>query len=101
MRVKIIAFAAFLVVQSPALAASDPPPRVPKNPPPVPALTPIPAGEAVFASWGKAKLCPLCAWYCLGLSHQDNLRSSNLWKRGFWITPVGKHLLSVASSMKH
>ncbi len=55
MSVKIIAFAAVLVVQSPTFAASDSPPRVPKNPPPLPALTPIPAGEAVVAAWGKAK----------------------------------------------
>jgi hypothetical protein len=55
MSVKIIAFAAVLVVQSPALAASDSPARVPKNPPPLPALTRIPAGEAVVAAWGKAK----------------------------------------------
>ena len=56
MSVKIIAIAAVLVVQSPALAASDSPKRVPKNlPPPLPALTPIPAGEAVVAAWGKAK----------------------------------------------
>ena len=55
MSVKIIAFAAVLVVQSPALAASDSPQRVPQNPPPLPALTPIPASEAVVAAWGKAK----------------------------------------------
>jgi hypothetical protein len=55
MSVKIITFAVVLLVQSPALAASDSPPRVPKNPPPLPALTPIPADEAVVAMWGKAK----------------------------------------------
>ena len=55
MSVKIIAFAAVLVVPSPALAASDSPPRVPKNPPPLPALTATPVDEAVVAAWGKAK----------------------------------------------
>ena len=55
MSVKIIAFAAVLVVPIPALAASDSPQRVPQNPPPLPALTPIPASEAVVAAWGKAK----------------------------------------------
>src|SRR5262249_27463375 len=55
MSVKIIPFAAVLVVQSPALAAPAPPKRAPRNPPPLPALTPIPAGEAVVAAWGKAK----------------------------------------------
>ena len=55
MSVKIIAFAAVLVVQSPTFAAPDSPPRVPKNPPPLPALTETPADETVVAAWGKAK----------------------------------------------
>ena len=55
MSVKIVAFAAVLVVQSPAFAASDSPPRVPKNPPSLPALTATPVDEAVVAAWGKAK----------------------------------------------
>ena len=56
MSVKIVAFAAVLVVQSPAFAAPDSPPRVPKSPPPpLPALAAKPVDEAVVAAWGKAK----------------------------------------------
>ena len=33
----------------------SPTPRMPKNPPPLPALTATPADEAVVAAWGKAK----------------------------------------------
>jgi hypothetical protein len=55
MSVKITAFAAVLVVQSSALAASDAPQRVPQNPPPLAALPAISAGEPVVAAWGKVK----------------------------------------------